>query len=251
MSLRPIVGITCTTHSVADQSVWTDQLKHAYARAVWNAGGMPVLMPNVADPAAARLADRMDGLLLSGGRDLEPSLYGDAETHPTVELDRPRDAFELPLTRRAFEINMPILGICRGIQTLNVALGGTLWQDVPSQWRGTSERDGGPLTHRQEEPGSQATHGLRMAAGSVLRAALGVAEFAVNTFHHQAVRDVADPLRAVGWSEDGLIEAVEAPDRAFVIGVQYHPEEMADTCAISARLFAAFVEACATFRKER
>jgi len=228
--------MTASTLSESKSDTWTDQLKQAYSRAVWNAGGLPVLLPNLPDSDPDQTLDGIDGLLLSGGRDIEPSLYGDVETHPTVELDRPRDRCEMPLILAAHRRGMPILGICRGIQSLNVALGGSLWQDVPSQVPSD-------VKHRQEASGEQATHMLRIEDGCRLAVVLEINELPVNSFHHQAVRAVAPGLRAVGWSQDGLIEAIEDPSRPFVIGVQYHPEEMAGVCAVSARLFARFVTA--------
>jgi putative glutamine amidotransferase len=216
----------------------TDQLKQAYTRAIWEAGGVPLLLPNLPYGVAQAYLDRLDGLLLAGGRDIEPSRYGDPETHPTVELDQPRDQFELPLVRAAHRRDMPILGVCRGIQVLNVALGGTLWQDLPGQSPTSVE-------HRQTARGDEATHNLRVTPRSRLARVLSREEMRVNSFHHQAVRVVAKDLLAVGWSEDGIIEAVEDPRKPFAIGVQYHPEEMVDVCSASARLFARFVAASA------
>ncbi|MBM3493376.1 MAG: gamma-glutamyl-gamma-aminobutyrate hydrolase family protein [Armatimonadetes bacterium] len=240
MRSRPLIGITCSTVAGKSESVWTDGLKSAYASAVWRGGGTPVLIPNLAPEAVDAAIKPLDGLLLSGGRDIEPRIYGDGDKHSTVELDTPRDAFELPLALAAYRRSMPILGICRGIQALNVALGGTLWQDLPSQTPSS-------VAHRQGAPGSEATHALRIEPGSALAGALGHAEMRVNTFHHQAVKTVAGCLRAVGWAEDGLVEALESPDRPFVVAVQYHPEEMAGVCEASARLFAAFVAASRVF----
>ncbi len=236
MAFRPVIGITASTVAEANADKWTDQLKQAYARAIWDAGGIPLLLPNLPDADPDAILTCIDGLLLSGGRDVEPVLYGDGEIHPTVELDVPRDRFELPLIRAAHGRDIPILGICRGIQSLNVALGGTLWQDLPSQ----SPSD---VKHRQDAAGDQATHTLRLEPECRLAAVFGRRELPVNSFHHQAVRAVADGLVAVGWAEDGIVEAVEDPRRRFVIGVQYHPEEMAGSCAASASLFASFVAA--------
>jgi putative glutamine amidotransferase len=232
MRHRPVIGITSSTVENADH------LKRNYAQSVWDAGGIPVALPNLGAEAVGPVLDALDGLLISGGRDVEPRLYGEMEVHPTVELDLLRDAFEMDLIREAYGCDMPILGICRGIQALNVALGGTLWQDVPGQFPATVR-----VQHRQTEPGAQPTHELRIQPGSRLADIMGCTTMRVNTFHHQAVRNVAPGLAVVGWAEDGLIEAVEATDRRFVIAVQYHPEEMAATCALSAGLFARFVAA--------
>jgi len=233
----PIIGITCSTVAGASAPP-ADQLGQAYARAVATVGGIPVLIPNVPVPNASALIAALDGLLLSGGRDVAPERYGAEDRHPATEVDLLRDEIELQLIHAALAQRIPILGICRGIQSLNVALGGTLYQDLPS------ERPG-PIAHRQNEPRHVATHRLVIEPDSLAAGALGVTVLAVNTFHHQAVKEAAPTLRVTGHAEDGLIEAVEAPDFGFVLGVQYHPEEMVETCAASLRLFRAFVEAAA------
>jgi len=231
----PLIGITCATDPQASDQV-VDRLAQTYTGAIRCAGGLPVILPNLDGHSQTDVVARVDGLLLSGGRDIAPQLYGAAEQHPTVELDLPRDAAEVPLIRAALEANLPILAICRGIQALNVALGGTLYQDLPS------ERPG-EVIHRQKQARHVATHRLRLVAGSTTADALGVLDLPVNSFHHQAVREVAPALWVSGYAEDGLVEALEAPDRPFVVAVQYHPEELVGVCEASRRLFARFVEA--------
>jgi putative glutamine amidotransferase len=196
-------------------------LNSAYVRSVLGAGGVPVMLSPLLGPSfAARALDGVDGLVLTGGEDMDPAWY-QTEPHPKANPpNRERDLFELALFAAARQRELPILGICRGIQVINVALGGTLWQDLPS------ERPG-PVDHYPEAARSQRTHLVRLEPGSLTAGALGGSEIRVNSFHHQAIRELAPTLVATGWSEDGLIEAVEAaPDQPWVLAVQWHPEEM-------------------------
>jgi putative glutamine amidotransferase len=169
------------------------------------------------------MLDLIDGLLLTGGADIDPARFGEAEVHPrTYDILPDRDEAEIELTRGALSREIPILGICRGIQVLNVAMGGTLYQDVPDQFSAE-------IAHRQHEeaiPADEPGHIINVAPNSLLERTYGEGPIGVNSFHHQAVKDLADGLVASGTSEDGLIEAVESPDRAFVLGVQWHPELM-------------------------
>jgi putative glutamine amidotransferase len=168
---------------------------------------------------------------------MDPAWY-QAEAHPRANPpSRERDLFELALFAAARQRELPMLGICRGIQVVNVALGGTLWQDLPS------ERPG-PVDHYSEAGRSERTHLVRLQAGTLTAGALGGTEIRVNSFHHQAIRDLAPKLVATGWSEDGLIEAVEAaPGEPWLLAVQWHPEEMhAEARSPDRGLFRALVE---------
>jgi putative glutamine amidotransferase len=193
----------------------------AYVRSVLAAGGVPIVLSPLIGPSyAARALDGVDALVLTGGEDMDPAWY-QTEPHPKANPpSRERDLFELALFAAARQRELPILGICRGIQVINVALGGTLWQDLPS------ERPG-PVDHYPESGRSERTHLVRLQPGGRTASALGGSEIRVNSFHHQAVRDLAPKLIATGWSEDGLIEAVEsAPGEPWLLAVQWHPEEM-------------------------
>jgi putative glutamine amidotransferase len=196
-------------------------LNAAYVRAVTAAGGVPiVLSPLMGHSLAARALEGVDGLVLTGGEDVDPAWY---ETAPHPKLNPPsreRDLFELALFAAARQRELPVLGICRGIQLVNVALGGTLYQDLPSERPGI-------VNHDPQGVRTDRSHDVRLEPGSLAAGALGSATLRVNSFHHQAVRDLAPKLIASGWSEDGLIEVVEgAEGQPWLLAVQWHPEEM-------------------------
>ena len=235
MARRPLIGITCSVGSSPTGTARV-QLNQTYERAIREAGGLPVLLaPGLDADAMSQLTDELQGLLLPGGVDVNPARYR-AERHPTTNVNADLDELEFPLAERALHAGLPILAICRGIQLLNVACGGSLWQDVPSE-RPTD------LVHPQKQvPRDHLAHGLRLTADSRLARVLGQTDVPVNSFHHQALRDLGDGLQPVGWAEDGTVEAVEGPGR-FVVGVQCHPEELVESQPAWRRLFTAFVEA--------
>lgn len=225
MTQPPLIGIT--------PSVSVDTLSHgtferyvlntAYANAIIASGGIPVVLPYVHDGAEAML-DRLDGLVLSGGADVEPARFGAGSVHPeTYGISPARDQFELHLIHHALRRDLAVLGICRGIQVLNVALGGTLIQDIASQ-HGADH----PVAHRQQAngiPANQSGHSVTIAAGNILHEPIG-GVLPVNSFHHQAIDRLAAGLEAIAIADDGIIEAVVMPDRRFVLGIQWHPELM-------------------------
>jgi putative glutamine amidotransferase len=188
-----------------------------YPEAIERAGGIPVIVPLLRPDAIDALLDRVDGVCLPGGPDLQPSTYGE-EPHPRLGPTEPRvDAVELQLVRAADRRNLPILGICRGMQALNVARGGTLHQHLP-------DVIGDRLEHRQPDHGSVPTHHVETAPQSRLRAVLGGPKLQVNSFHHQAIKALGRDLSATAWAPDGTIEAVEGPGERLVLGVQWHAE---------------------------
>lgn len=206
------------------------RLSPEYPAALLDCGAIPVTLPYSEDPAVIRsYAERFDAFLFSGGVDLEPSRYGEEKTSELVVTDPNRDRFELAFFPEALKTGKPILGICRGAQLLNVASGGTLHQHLEG--------------HRQQEAGSLPTHTVRLAPDSRLFSILKSEVVDVNSFHHQAVKAVAPTLRAVAWTENGLIEAVEDPTHPFFVGVQWHPELMYTSSAYAKALFGAFVDA--------
>ena len=197
-----------------------------YLQRVERAGAVPVVLPPCVSDLEALMA-RLDGVCLSGGPDLDPQAYGARERHAELGPTEPSlDAFELDLARAALERGMPLLGICRGSQALNVACGGTLHQHLSG--------------HRQVEPGCLATHEVEVLEGTRLAGLIGAGAHAVNSFHHQAVDELGRGLRVAARAADGTVEAIEARSGGFAVGVQWHAETLTD-----ARLFEALVSACA------
>lgn len=229
---RPLVVVTAPVRE--EGGVQRLRLNIAYTSAVERSGGVPIVVPPFGDAReAARLIERVDALLLTGGEDVDPSRYGEPR-HATVStVSGPRDATEIALVLEARARGIPTLAICRGIQLLNVALGGSLVQDIPAEWPGALDHDPGG------DRGAR-THEVRIEPGSRLAATLGTPALHVNSFHHQAPRRVAGALRATAWAPDGIVEGVEpVADEWWALGVQWHPEELdgADT-----RLFRDLVE---------
>jgi putative glutamine amidotransferase len=218
----------------------------AYLRSVLAVGGVPLILSPLLGPTYAwRALDGVDGVILTGGEDIDPALYGAERSPLLASVSRERDLFELALFAAARQRELPILGICRGIQLVNVALGGTLYQDLPT------ERPG-PVDHNPTVPRTARAHAVRLAEGSRAAAALGALTLRANSFHHQAVRDLAPSLVASGWTEDGLIEAVETENGApWLLAVQWHPEEMhAEAQAPERGVFRALVERAGSVRAE-
>jgi putative glutamine amidotransferase len=236
MSRAPLIGVT--TSITIGKTPERAYVNSAYLHAVQQAGGVPVVLPPQLSAAAlARLTRGLDGLLLTGGGDLDPGLFGES-AHPTVyEVAPARDTLETAAVRLAVDRNLPILAVCRGIQLLNVALGGTLFQDVASE-------PGTQLPHSQTEPRDQPTHKVTVTAGSRLAETLGTDELEVNSMHHQAVKELGAGLSAVAWASDQIVEGIEMSDPSrFVLGVQWHPEELCAHSEPARRLFAALVGA--------
>jgi putative glutamine amidotransferase len=214
----PRIGVTGVTRAVsgADRS----GVNSAYVRAVLRAGGIPlILAPLIGVGHNGPILDAIDGLVLTGGEDVDPAFYGH-QPHPALgTVDQVRDAFELALFHDAWARRLPVLAICRGIQLVNVALGGSLWQDI------AAERPGA-LPHQQPAGRDARTHDVIITTGSRLAGALGTTRCEVNSFHHQSIRDLAPGLVITGRAPDGEIEGVEsAPADPWLLAVQWHPEE--------------------------
>ncbi len=230
--MAPIIAITAPLRG--DEHSPAVHLGVAYARAVEHAGGLPVLVPPLLDnEAAGRILDAADGLVLTGGEDVDPGRYG-ATRHATVtSVSTARDATELALLEAARGRGKPVLAICRGIQLFNVAFGGTLVQDIPSQRPGALSHDEG---HRE----TARVHPVRIESGTRLAKALGASELQVNSFHHQAPDRIGDRLRVAARAPDGIVEGLEwGGDDWWAVGVQWHPEELDGKW--EAGLFGAFV----------
>jgi putative glutamine amidotransferase len=214
--MKPRIGLTTTPATVDDRRV--EQVNQAYVDAVVRAGAIPFVLP-VMDPGDAEFALlAVDGLLLSGGGDVDPARYGALPVPEIYGLDPGRDAFEVALVLAAARADVPVLGICRGSQILNVALGGSLIQHVPAV-TGCDHC----IRDRSHEP----VHDVVVASGSLLEAVAGATEIAVNSLHHQAVDRLGAGLRAVAWAEDGIVEGVESDGPGRLLGVQWHPELLA------------------------
>jgi putative glutamine amidotransferase len=233
--MRPLIGVTtselrasamATTRRHGEPPHPEMALGMTYLRTLDAAGAIPVVLPPVGTDHLAPLLERLDGICLSGGPDLDPAAYGASERHVELGPTEPTlDAFELSLARQALARRLPILAICRGSQALNVACGGTLHQHIPG--------------HRQTEPGTTTTHDVQIAARSRLNRIFRTRTLPVNSFHHQAVDLLGDGLRVVGRAGDGTIEAIEGA--GFVVGVQWH----AETLHAHLPLFEALVRAAA------
>jgi putative glutamine amidotransferase len=233
---RPVIGVTI---GYDDRREGIHLLRADYLRSVEAEGGLAlVLAPGRAEDAG-ELLDRVDGLLLSGGSDVDPALYG-ATPHPQLGMViRERDDFELALCREALNRDLPMLAICRGHQVLNVATGGTLIQDIASEITGDVDHNHDSRRERWER-----VHDVRILDGTRLRHLLRKESVAVNSFHHQAIKDLGHGLVASAWSHaDRVIEAVELPERRFALGVQWHPESFWREAAGFQPLFRGLVEA--------
>jgi len=240
----PLIGVTTSEMRRAEAVQQTPQgepprvemaLGLTYMRAIEFAGGIPVVIPPLHGRAITPLLDRISGICLSGGPDLDPKSYG-AREHPELGPVEPDlDRFELAVAGRADAREMPLLAICRGAQALNVVRGGTLVQHIPDLEHG--------IEHRQGAPGEQPTHSVEIDPDSFLADLLGADALEVNSFHHQGIENLGEGLRAVAFSPDGMIEGVEAPDRPFCVGVQWHAELMVER-RTETGLFEAFVAAC-------
>jgi putative glutamine amidotransferase len=240
-SKPPLIGLTSSTRYEKDWDQTTelaaDYLFRNYASAIQAAGGWPIIIPTL-HPAhyVELLAERLDGLVLAGGVDIDPLEYGQPPHSGLGTVDKDRDALELELARFAASKGLPTLGICRGAQVVNVALGGTLYQDIPSQMN----KD---IAHKQSEPRHRVSHAVRLEPATRLHRLIGRDEIMVNSGHHQAVCDVAPDLIVSARSLDDMVEAVELPDHPFFLAVQWHPEGTAHLDEPSARLFSGLVTA--------
>ena len=234
---QPVIGLTLDHEPAGGWSKFPwYAIRENYCNAVRHAGGLPVLLPHEPDAAELYL-DRIDGLIVTGGGfDVDPALFGATSRHPTVTTKDRRTAFELSATRGALARGMPVLGICGGQQLLNVALGGTLIQHIPDEIADA-------LPHRQPNPRNEPGHEVRIVTGTLLHRIAGAERLAVNSAHHQAVKDAGPGVVIDAMAEDGVIEGIEDPRRHFCLGVQWHPEFEINEA--DRHIFRAFVAAAA------
>lgn len=218
-----------------------DKVKERYCESVRLAGGVPVILPRVSSKKqAVELLDLVDGLIIIGGDDVNPRRYGEEVLNESVQWNDAQDSSDFFIIGEAVSREMPILGICRGMQAVNVALGGTLWQDIPTQI-------GDSLAHRQQEPTIQPTHTVRLEPDSRFAKILGRTAFDTNSHHHQAVKETAPGLRAVGFTEDGVVEAAEGDN---IMLIQSHPENLVTAGRTELMPLFTYLVSCASNQKE-
>jgi gamma-glutamyl-gamma-aminobutyrate hydrolase PuuD len=238
----PIIGLTTYRKKMGGRSpLEMVGVAVAYVEAIAAAGGIPILIPHdIAEPDLEQLFDQIDGLLLPGGGDVDPSYYNGSQWHGELrDVDRRRDELELFMARKAVVQRKPLLAICRGHQVLNVALGGSLWQDLQSQVPEMIEHD----FKSHGLPRHHTPHTVEVETGTRLARCLGEGSIAVNSLHHQGISELALDLEVAARSDDGLIEAVEVRDHPFAIGVQWHPENLVHHDPAMLSLFRSFIEA--------
>jgi putative glutamine amidotransferase len=233
--MKPVIGIT-TNNTTNNHGQPIILLQRSYVKAVMEAGGVPLLIPSsVAEDGWDAVYSRLDGVLFSGGGDISLNYFG-GDPHPRIDdVDLERDSVELKMVQAAASDGKPFLGICRGCQVLNVALGGTLYTHIPDQLPGA-------LDHSY--PGNMRTvlvHEVKIEEGTRIAEIYGEPIIKVNSLHHQGLKDLAPSLRVAGHSPDGLVEAVELPDHPFGLGVQWHPEWLTDQES-TRNLFRTFVQ---------
>lgn len=238
----PLIGIIGFRHTLgAKQEVSVQAQLVSYQEAVAGAGGAPVIVPlGLNEKAWRAIFERLDGLVLPGGPDVSPAIYGEEPLEEMGRVDEELDRAELILARWAVAADRPLLAVCRGIQVLNVALGGTLYQDIAAQLPDALEH------HRFRSrgyPSNDQAHAVAVEPDSRLAAALGAVKVTTNSRHHQAIKTPAPSLRVVAHTSDGLIEGVEIPHARFAIGVQWHPENLVDDDPHMRRLFETFIKA--------
>ena len=235
--MKPKIGLVPLVDEKKD-SLW---MLPGYMDGITEAGGIPIMFPLTQDEEAiSSLLDLVQGVLLTGGHDVSPSLYGEEPIPQCGDASSERDIMETILFRKALERNMPVLGICRGIQFLNVYQGGSLYQDLPTQHPGRTE-------HHQMPPYDIPVHGVDIIEGTGLSGLLGRSSIMVNSYHHQAVKTLGKDLTVMAVSEDGLTEAVQMNGKDFVWAVQWHPEFSYKSDDNSMKIFEEFVRRCSLF----
>ena len=232
--MKPLIAVTPLVNEKRELQL----MQPGYLKGIELAGGAPVVLPVTQDKTVLEaIMARCSGLLLTGGHDVDPALYGQEILPECGELSKSRDEMENWLIGWALEREMPVLGICRGVQMLNVHLGGSLYQDLPTQRPGR-------VNHSQEPPYERLVHKVEVTQGSFLAGLIGAGTLSVNSLHHQAVDQTAPALEVDALSEDGIVEAVHLPGKPFVLGVQWHPEYCCGIQPEALEIFKGFVRAC-------
>jgi putative glutamine amidotransferase len=249
---RPTIGIpTQTLHAIDGipeglPASWV--MNQRYYHAITSVGGVPWMVPLLHDDSATlrEIYDRLDGVLIAGGVDMDPATYGEEKTPLCGSIDPARDAVELQFARWAFEDKKPLFGICRGLQVINVAAGGTLYQDVAEQHQGAIKHDYFPTAGWARE---HLAHDVTLAEGSRLRRVFERDRVLVNSMHHQGIRQLGEGLRVTATAPDGLVEAIEAPNGHYLVAVQWHPEVFEATDRNVFNLLRDFIKAAAWLRR--
>lgn len=241
MTHKPLIGLVPLVDTERD-SYW---MLPGYMKGIEEAGGIPVVLPLTTDEGDIRqLMHTVDGILFTGGHDVSPTLYHADRTEQCGETSAERDAMEQLLLWQVIDQTVPALGICRGIQFINAALGGTLYQDLPTETHS-------PLEHHMAPPYDRAIHTVDIMHGTPLHDLLGKDILGVNSYHHQAIKDLAPALKAMACAHDGITEAVYLPTHPFLWAVQWHPEFSYTTDPDSRKIFAKFVSECAAQGREK
>lgn len=248
MQTRPLIGIvTQTQEAVPGQLPLAWVMGQKYVRVLVADGAVPWLVPSLTgdEPTLRAIYEHLDGVFLTGGVDVGPERYGEEKHALCGQTDPARDWTELTLLRWAMADRKPVLGVCRGMQVINVAAGGSLYQDVSAQHPKAHKHDYFPVGGYSRD---YISHNVRIEPGSRLGRILGAEEAPVNSMHHQGIKRLADGLIATAHAPDGLIEGVEGANGQFLLGVQWHPEELTESSASMRRLFTAFLETAGRYR---
>ena len=232
--MKKVIGLI-PLYDEEKESYW---MLPGYMKVVERCCALPVMLPLTEDTEELEQCLGMcDGLLLTGGHDVDPAVYGEEAIPECGQCCHARDVMEAYLLKRAVEKDLPVFGICRGIQFMNASLGGTLYQDLDTQHPSETE-------HHMTPPYDREVHKITVKEGSLLAGMIGAGEHSVNSYHHQAVKELAPGAEAMAYSEDGLIEAICIPDKKFIVGVQWHPEFAFEKDPECLKLVQAFVDAC-------
>lgn len=233
---KPVIGVI-PLYDEKKESIW---MLPGYMDGIYEAGGIPVILPLHATlPELQQLDQNIDGYLFTGGHDVDPAFYGETKKEYCGEACESRDLLEKMLYQMAYEADKPVLGICRGIQLLNVLHGGTLYQDIPKEWKGERK-----IEHHMEAPYDRPIHQVILKKGSPLQKLLEVGCMPVNSYHHQGICNIGQGLEIMATAEDGLIEGIYVPTKHFIWGIQWHPEFIYQKDFAQRKILSAFVEAC-------
>lgn len=234
--MKPVVGVIPLFDEEKD-SIW---MVPGYMEGIRMAGGIPIILPLKAqEDEIAQVVRMCNGFLFTGGQDVDPALYGAPRSEKCGLANHDRDVLEQRIFEYALTADKPVFGICRGIQLINVLCGGTLYQDLPTEYKGTKKTE-----HHMQPPYDVACHQVEIISNTPLENVLKKSTLSVNSYHHQAIKDLAENLKPMAISEDGLVEAVYMPGKRFIQAVQWHPEFIYLVDEDACKLFEAFVDAC-------